>query len=71
MSSISITEFSFTSVILGYHVYKNIWNAIVGDQLPCTRETSNRHDPFAVAVVKDDAMVGHIPRKLSAIALCS
>ena len=67
MSSISITEFSFASVIRGYHVYGNIWNPVVGDQLPCTRETSNRHDPFAVAVVKDDAVVGHVPRKLSAI----
>ena len=35
----------------------------------CRRETSNRFDPFAVAVIKDGTVVGHVPRKLSAICL--
>ena len=37
--------------------------------LQCRREWSNLHDSYAVAVVKDDAIVGHVPRKLS--TLCS
>ena len=31
------------------------------------RERNNGHDPYALAVVKDDNVVGHVPRKLSAI----
>ena len=56
-------------MVRGYHVYKDIWDAVVGDELQCIRETSNRHDPFAVAVVKNMIVVGHVPRKLS--AMCS
>ena len=29
------------------------------------RETSNHHDPFAVAILKDGIVVGHMPRKIS------
>ena len=44
--------FSFESCVRGYHVYKDIWKANDGEQLPCQCETSNRSDPFAVAIVK-------------------
>ena len=40
-------------MVRGYHVYKDVWDAVVGDELQCIRETSNRHDPFAVAVIKN------------------
>ena len=26
----------------GYHIYSNIWEASVGEQLPCERETGKR-----------------------------
>ena len=48
----------------GYHVYRGIWNAALGEQLPCHM---NSKDPFAVAVVKSQVAVGHIPRKISSI----
>ena len=53
----------------GYHVYKDIWEASIGEELICVRETSNAKDPFAVAVVKNEVIVGHIPKKIS--SLCS
>ena len=31
------------------------------------KEKNNRHDPFAVVVIKDNTIVGHVSRKLSAI----
>ena len=62
-------QYSVSSMVRGYHVYKDVWDAVVGDELQCIRETSNRHDPFAVAVVKNMIVVGHVPRKLS--AMCS
>ena len=54
----------FDSVIRGCHVYKE---ASEDELLPCRRETANRYDPFAVAVTKNDMIVGHVPRRISAI----
>ena len=45
----------------GYHVYKEIWATVVGEELPCQREDGNRADSFAVAVVREEAIVGHVP----------
>ena len=60
-------SFCVNSMVRGYHVYKDVWQAMDGEILSCMRETSNGHDPFAVAVLKDDTIVGHVPRSLSAI----
>ena len=38
------------SCVRGYHIYKDIWEASVGEELPCQHESGNRADPFAVAV---------------------
>ena len=35
----------------GYHTYKDIWAAVVGEELPYQREVRNRVDTFAVAVI--------------------
>ncbi len=47
-SSIKIERFAFESCMRGYHVYKDIWEASVGEELPCQRENGNHADPFAV-----------------------
>ena len=60
-------RFSVESCVRGYHVYKDIWIACVGEELPCQRENGNPTDPFAVAVVKSVLTVGHIPRKISSV----
>lgn len=59
-------SFSLSSSIRGYHVYKDIWEAAEGEVLPCSRELHNLRDPFAVAIKKDDIIVGHVPRIISA-----
>ena len=51
----------------GYHVYKDIWATVVGEELPCQREDGNRANPFAVAVVRGEAIVGHVPKKISSV----
>ena len=56
-------------MVRGYHVYKDIWDAAEGEVLECVREVNNHHDPFAVAMVKNRYVVGHVPRNIS--ALCS
>ena len=51
----------------GYHVYKDIWTAVIDKEFPCKREYGNRVDPFAVAVRRGDDVIGHVRRKISSI----
>ena len=59
------------AMIRGYHEYQSIWEAEVGENLTCIREPGNVRDPYAVAVTTPESstIVGHVPRKMS--ALCS
>ena len=61
--------FTIEAMVRGYHVYQTVWEVNIGEVLPCIREPGNRHDPHAVAVKKDEIIVGHLPRKIS--CLCS
>lgn len=55
-------------MVRGYHIYKEIWNAVVGEEFSCKRENGNRSDPFAVAVVNAaGTIIGHLPRKISCV----
>ena len=61
--------FSMEAMVCGYHTYQSVWDAPTGETLLCEREVGNVHDTFAVAIKKDGEVVGHCPRKIS--ALCS
>ena len=52
-------------VVRGHHVFKRIWTPVVGEVFTVARETGNTADRFAVAVTKDDMVVGHVPREFS------
>ena len=43
------------------------WNAALGEELQCQRETGNSSDMYAVASMKDSTIAGHLPRKMSRI----
>ena len=61
---------SFTvkeSVVRG-HVYKVVWTPVIGELLPLRAEENNEHDNHAVAVVKGDCVVGHVPQSISRVA---
>ena len=47
------------------HIYKDIWDAVIGEELQCEREPDNRSDRYAVATKKDGIIIGHIPRSVS------
>lgn len=53
--------------IRGYHVYKEIWEAPVGQVLECAREPLNPKDRYAVAVKRTGTIVGHLPRSISKV----
>ena len=61
----TLSTFDATSAIHGYHYYKDVWTAVIGEQRNCEREFGNRHDSFAVAIMKDGQVVGHVPRTIS------
>ena len=57
--------FTFNSYIRGFYAYKQNWDPVVGRKYSCVTEEKNEHDVYAVAVVNDDKVVGHIPLRLS------
>ena len=52
-----------------YHIYKNLWDASVGEELPLKKDSGNEMDPYAVAVMRRSTIIGHVPRKISAACL--
>ena len=53
------------SVVRGHHVFKRIWTPVVSEVLTVARGASNTEDRFAIAVTKDDMVVGPVLRELS------
>ena len=49
-----LESYKVATVDRGYHVYVAVWEAAVGQILPCKREGGNIHDPYAVAVVENN-----------------
>ena len=49
------------SCVRGYHAYQNVWDAAIGEILTCEMEPSNSQDHYAVAVKKEDSIVGQQP----------
>ena len=46
-----------------FHRGEAVWESLnVGDELKLVRETSNEHDPDAVAVYFGDEQLGYVPR---------
>ena len=48
------------SYVWGYHAYMDTWNPALGQELILKPEPSNYKDKHAVAVLKDDVIVGHV-----------
>ena len=58
-------SFSFESFITGNHIYKDIWRPTLGERLMCEREPENAYDQYSISVIKNDTIVGHIPKRIS------
>ena len=48
----------------GFHVYKSIWTPVVNGVHPTQLEHGNPEDRYAVSVMKDTTIVGHVPREI-------
>ena len=53
------------SCVRGYHVYKEIWETVVGERLISEREPEDQMDRNAVAIKNDGKILGLFPRKMS------
>ena len=53
------------SHVLGYHIYKDICDAVISKELQCEREPDNASNQYVVAVKKDRNIIGHLPCKIS------
>ena len=48
---------------MGYHEYKDCWTPVKSEMLKAVMEPKNKTDKFAVAVMKNDCLVGHLPQE--------
>ena len=59
-----MNTFETPCCVRGYHIYKDIWTAAVGEILFCVREPTNASDRYAVAVTRPGGLgvvIGHLP----------
>ena len=61
----NMEKFTFDSAVRGYQVYKAVWKSTIGDKLQADQELGNEANKFAVKVVKNNEIVGNLPRKYS------
>jgi len=63
-------SYSIHTSVRGYHIYKDVLEAALGQLLPCQREPANIHDPYAVVGVETGVatqIVGHVLRAISSV----
>ena len=61
----TMIEFQFNSYITGHYHYQHFWTPLINDELTCIHEDGNKYNEFAVAVLKEGLVVGHVPRQIS------
>ena len=57
--------FGKESCVRGYHIYQDQWEAAIGEELECHHERGNAADAYAVSVMREGTIIGHLPRKIS------
>ena len=66
MAASSGATITVESCVRSYHMYKDIWDATVGEELDCARESNNPADRYICCCEKKDGeTVGHVLRKMS------
>ena len=55
--------------IRGHHIYKEIWDPVIGELVQCEREPRNEADIYSVAITKGGVFVGHSPWRIFRLCL--
>ena len=53
-------ELAIELCVRGYHVYNNIWEAAVGEELPCEHEPRNTKDRYSLVPRRLGTRLGQI-----------
>ena len=61
----NLKELEVPSWIRGYHAYKDSLEIEIGEVLELQHEPKNLQDKNAIAVIRDEEVVGHMPRALA------
>ena len=69
MIRLKMSSYRMESYIQGFYIYKEVWTPFIGERFGCTRERSNREDPFAFAMKRGTETVGHVPRTISCVCM--
>ena len=64
-----LVSFRIESVVHGHHVYKAVWSPYIEEELLVECEVNNIQDGFAVAILKNSMIIGHVPREISRVAV--
>ena len=62
----SMDTYEIASCVQGHHIHKRVWRPVLGEEVKCQIEEGNVEYQYAVAVLRENIVVGHIPRKISA-----
>ena len=60
-----LVDFETPSYIKGHHEYQKIWTPFLQEELCGEMEPANPVDKYAVAVKKNNVVVGHLPLRCS------
>ena len=58
--------FIHSTFIRGFHAYTG-WEPFINEELPCEREEGNERDEYAVSIIYDGNIVGHVALENSKI----
>lgn len=65
VTAVGLQVLEINSYVRGYHAYMEDWMPTIGECLLVKPEPTNTKDKEAVAVLKDDLIVGHVPHNFA------
>ena len=62
-----MTYFTIDVMNRGWHIYKDVLDSSLGEQMFSEIEENNRYDSYVVVVVKTETVVGNVTQNMSLI----
>ena len=55
--------------VRGYHIYQQLWEAAIGEELECQHERGKAADAYAIAisVIREGTVIGYLLKKISCV----
>ena len=49
--------------VRGYHIYQQLWEAAIGEELECQHERGKAADAYAISVIREGTVIGYLLKK--------